>query len=460
VGAKQTFKGNTFICVKSGLRLVWSKGVKFDSYDAAFAKSHLLEAQAKARQILAEAKIKADQIQRPPNCTTRDSMASVSFGSSDVFLRALIFNNPGICDITVRATAAFLCPDGRILKISNYVVSTGIFPLRAGEKLSVAGNFSNYFPQVLYECRSLTGYSSSVVSISTYHQPPSVMTLTSNYAGNFNQAAATKLANQLLASAKARANKLVTDSKNPILIAKAWQSAQTNAVDDVEIAAEDEDAEQRAREWNEKYYADIAAEKAAAEKAAAEKIAAEKIAAEKAAAAVDEALGKACVVGGICKVGRTGPGGGIVFYDAGSQQSWGRYLEFAPRGWSGGVENVTKWCEKVDELVGASGQAIGTGKANTDLIVRSCTSGAAVMARAYRGGGKDDWSLPSKDELSALYSYDRYQAKTNTFGFLYREYWSSSENGGNGAWYRTFYYGYEGGAVKGLDFYVRPVRAF
>ena len=31
-----------------------------------------------------------------------------------------------------------------------------------------------------------------------------------------------------------------------------------------------------------------------------------------------------------CKVGDVGPGGGIVFYDAGSMQWWGRFLEAKP----------------------------------------------------------------------------------------------------------------------------------
>ena len=41
-----------------------------------------------------------------------------------------------------------------------------------------------------------------------------------------------------------------------------------------------------------------------------------------------------CVVGNPCAMGTKGQGGGIVFYDAGSSQSWGRYLEAAPAGWS------------------------------------------------------------------------------------------------------------------------------
>jgi hypothetical protein len=371
-----------------------------------------------------------------------------------------MFNNSGICDITVRASAAFLCPDGRVQKTSNYVTSTGIFPLRAGEKLSVSVNAPKYFPQVLNDCRLLTGYSSNLVNISTYHQRPSVITLTSNYSGSFNQVEATKEANKILRSAQSRANKIILDAKNPVFIKRAWDERFKKA------AAEKAAAEKAAAEAAEKEAADAkaAAEKAAADaKAAAE--AAEKAAADAKAAAEnarDEALGKACVVGGSCKVGRTGPGGGIVFYDAGTQQSWGRYLEFAPSNWTAG-NKTTQWCEKTDYLIGALDQKIGSGKANTDLILKSCTSGAAVMARAYKGGGKDDWSLPSKAELSAWHQYDRSRPDSCcTFPFgrgIY--YWSSSENSATGAWYRVAGYGYEGAYVKQADnLRVWPIRAF
>jgi hypothetical protein len=51
--------------------------------------------------------------------------------------------------------------------------------------------------------------------------------------------------------------------------------------------------------------------------------------------------------------------------------------------------------------IGATGTAIGTGRANTDLIVAQNGPGnyAAYLARIYDGGGFTDWYLPSRDEL-------------------------------------------------------------
>jgi len=416
MGAKQKFNGVTFTCKKSGSKLVWSQGVKAPDYDAAFARSLLSDAQERATRILAEAKTKADQISSPPNCTTRNSTASVSLGS-DGNLLSLIFNNSGICDLTVRASAAFLCPDGRVQKISNYVTSTGVFPLRAGEKLFVNVNIPYFFPQVLNECRLLTGYSSNLVNISTYHQPPNVMTLTSTYSGNFNQREASKKANEYFATEKARADKLIADAKNPVLIAKLWAKV---------------------------------AEKAAAEKAAAEK------------AAADRSM--VCTVGGSCKIGNTGPGGGIVFYDAGSQKSWGRYLEVSPKGWSGSTEDPEANSCPVASYFSTRVE-IGAGKSNTDLILKGCQSGAAVVARSYKGGGKDDWFLPSKDELNELYKYAQSAPdRTLVATFSTRSsYWSSSESSNNfTVWQQSFDIGiqYDYADIPRAFGILRPIRAF
>jgi hypothetical protein len=114
---------------------------------------------------------------------------------------------------------------------------------------------------------------------------------------------------------------------------------------------------------------------------------------------------KPCVAGGPCGVGRIGPGGGIVFYDAGAEQDWGRYLEAAPVGWSKSRRFTATWC--IDAVDVATGAEIGDGADNTDAIMDTCDRGgitAAEVASRYRGGRKRDWYLPSRAELDALVS--------------------------------------------------------
>ncbi len=211
--------------------------------------------------------------------------------------------------------------------------------------------------------------------------------------------------------------------------------------------------------------AQAAADKAKADQAAADKIKADKIKADKIKA---DNLAKICVVGGICKVGNTGPGGGIVFFDAGSQQSWGRYLEFAPLGWFGGTSDPkASWC---DSSVTFETQAeIGTGKTNTDLMLGICNSGAAVMARAYKASGKDDWSLPSKDELTMLCKYwqgqeTNYQGGCGGLrplgGFDLDPYWSSTKYANGMAYAQLIGYSNPFGNYNNRTWHVRPVRAF
>jgi len=65
------------------------------------------------------------------------------------------------------------------------------------------------------------------------------------------------------------------------------------------------------------------------------------------------------------------------------------------------------WCkpEYYSTFLSGTGTAIGTGRANTELIIAQNGPGtdyAAGVARAYTGGGYTDWYLPSKDELVAI----------------------------------------------------------
>jgi hypothetical protein len=409
VWQKITVSGSTLTCIKSGSKLVWSKDPTIEGYSAAFATAYLAQAKKSAAKILSDAKLTADQLSKPPYCSTSNSRAYASIGADpSTGLKALFFDNPGVCELVVRATAAFLCPDGKVQKLSNVVTSSGTFALKAGQSLTVSYNIPNFFPQVLSDCRNLTRYASSTVNISTFHQAPTASVVTSRFTGAFNQALATKKANQFLKSEIARAEKLINNAKNPKLIAAAWRSATEAAAQAAVEAAAREIAEAPAR---------VAAAKEAANAAAR--------------AALDAGRGVICIPETNCPLGSIGPGNGIVFYDAGSQQSWGRYLEVARDSWSGSVSDPKSvWCETlpdggfIDFLENRGttssrstlSREIGTGLSNTNVILSKCTSGAAFVARAYQGGGKNDWSLPSMDEFSALINY---QIKS---GWLYKGY--------------------------------------
>ena len=152
-----------------------------------------------------------------------------------------------------------------------------------------------------------------------------------------------------------------------------------------------------------------------------------------------------------------GPGGGIVFYDAGSQQSWGRFMEAAPNTWSGGSEDPRLvWSGNTNTNVSTQ-DGVGTGSANTTAIIaQDSTAGkAATAVRAYEGGGKTDWFLPSKGELNQLYLQ-----KTIVGGFPAESYWSSSQLVAYIAWNQYFDNGIQFNFIKISSNHVRPVRAF
>jgi hypothetical protein len=82
---------------------------------------------------------------------------------------------------------------------------------------------------------------------------------------------------------------------------------------------------------------------------------------------------------------------------------------------------------------------------------------AGNVARSYTGGGLTDWSLPSKNELNALYTYS---GRAGVGGFNSGGYWSSTQYKGNYAWYESFYQGNQDYYEKYRTLGVRPVRAF
>jgi len=141
-----------------------------------------------------------------------------------------------------------------------------------------------------------------------------------------------------------------------------------------------------------------------------------------------------CATGGACIAGNTGPGGGKVFYVAGSPFACGptlaascTYLEAALSDDSGVA------CE-AGSIAGNSGSAyldtngtyndIGAGYKSTLVITNVCSEGAAASARAKVGsGGQNDWYLPNRAELNTLYGQ-----RVAVGGFSSNQYWASWTN--------------------------------
>jgi hypothetical protein len=185
----------------------------------------------------------------------------------------------------------------------------------------------------------------------------------------------------------------------------------------------------------------------------------------------------------VCNVGDIGPGGGIVFYDAGKTQSWGRYLEIAPKScegerlpWRPANLNGEIYSGKAAARMRVEAKALGMGKANTVrvtfMIGRTPRDYAAKFAADSVCGGKDDWFLPSKDELDIAFNRlaQNRVAGTDTpvGGFNKGYYWTSSDYNNKTAWTQYFMDGQQFDRVQTLDgnknpptpFRVRPVRAF
>ena len=174
------------------------------------------------------------------------------------------------------------------------------------------------------------------------------------------------------------------------------------------------------------------------------------------------------------KVGDTGPGGGVVFYDKGNSSGGWRYLEVAPGGWYGiGPDDpLLEWAPGTvpgtpgyENVPGATGIAIGTGRANTRAIIAivgdadpATNCPAAWACVNYRGGGKSDWFLPSLDELNELYKQSYVVGGFDLINSY--PYWSSSQYSEYAAFCQYFTFGSLDVDGKFNDYPVRPIRAF
>ena len=166
-------------------------------------------------------------------------------------------------------------------------------------------------------------------------------------------------------------------------------------------------------------------------------------------------------------LGQTGPGGGIIFYYSAAgftvqmvnsaQNYTAHYLEAAPVD----IDDL-KWASGSSPFpdITGTGTAIGTGRKNTALILATdATAPAAKACADLTTGGRNDWFLPSKDELYQLW-VNRTSVgnmKTST------EYWTSSQYDNNNAYWQRFSSSNEQGYYSKTVTYpiwVRAVRAF
>ena len=123
-------------------------------------------------------------------------------------------------------------------------------------------------------------------------------------------------------------------------------------------------------------------------------------------AAPVSASARTCALGGTCKLGDTGPGGGTVVFDAGGVQWWGRYLEALPLTQGRGLPWSVKTVESAYAGETVLRQGIGWGRENTTAIVAQNGEGkyAAKFVDEFSARGWSDWFLPSRDELEVVYN--------------------------------------------------------
>jgi len=183
-----------------------------------------------------------------------------------------------------------------------------------------------------------------------------------------------------------------------------------------------------------------------------------------------------CENGGVCVIGNTAPGGGVVFFVsdtvidvASGISTGGTYLATAPLAWNSGVEKMAPWGCSGTNISGTVG-TIGSGASNTLAITNnacSLSTNAAALAADLTYGGYSDWFLPSGNEVSYMYT----NLKANNLGsFSNNNYWSSTQSTGNPSgqadyvWFGSGATGVSGGTDKnnssGSLMTVRPIRAF
>ena len=142
----------------------------------------------------------------------------------------------------------------------------------------------------------------------------------------------------------------------------------------------------------------------------------------------------------------------VIAYDAGSEQSWGRYIlcekydlnHYVPELGTGGVNedySGSKQWGFYKTSTGVTDTAIGTGKNNTDDLIALTGSNSDYLwyyVNQHRTNTIKDWCVPSKDELNVLYENNATIGNFSTNTSPGPRYWSSSEYSSDTAWGQIF----------------------
>ena len=157
-----------------------------------------------------------------------------------------------------------------------------------------------------------------------------------------------------------------------------------------------------------------------------------------------------------------GPAGGWIFYINPNYKADGwRYLEAAPED-----QSVSAAWSNIGGAYVSNGSvlpaAIGSGKANTEAIIAQAghVESAAKVCRNYRGGGYNDWFLPSKDEFNQMYCNLWLLGVGNFHAVNGQYYWSSTDWSESSAYAQQYTDGLQAHNPKLGSDWVRAIRAF
>ncbi|HBD93014.1 MAG TPA: hypothetical protein DC057_02450, partial [Spirochaetia bacterium] len=170
---------------------------------------------------------------------------------------------------------------------------------------------------------------------------------------------------------------------------------------------------------------------------------------------------------GVFNLRDTGPAGGLIFYDKGVYSDGWRYLE----SWTEDEAGCYFNSNVIIDLTVVTSTANGTGYANTYNAMEGAEYVAAEVVRNATHGGKNDWFMPSLDELNqmcwVLHSKGWPNVNNPAYGtnqvggFRDTFYWSSSIEDKATVWYISFSDGDQRYTdCRGLYLPVRAVRAF